>query len=1339
MREDNFLQKFHDLGSADEEKRCRAARGMTVALQGDRLGSEDLSYTIRRLVRGVQSSRQCCRQGFCLALAEVLQAFPHELATVLKLVDQTSELQSGLKATEQKERLLGRLLVYAAVLQAGSLRRRPAAEGGSRDGTPTGEVVSKLGRGLLQVYNARPYMAPVAVSILADTCGDLCQGGHYTQVPEVIAEWKLDEKVGDGEGMASLDGNVCGLVIGLRNAYEDTIRAGVAPSSLKSWPSCVRKDVLQGDALPKVAKNLGKALAALPVGDPVPPLLGAFCAWWVRPYKGRDPVALQERIWPAFEEGLFPDQRSPAALAQGFRGMAELATQLRGAGDHAKVDEVLAGFFQQFQRGWKLLLEAVAWSKAPAYQSALHAHSRLVAVVGGHREGLQPLHPKAHQKRAHKQKQEEAAQRQGLDEAAAATLRDETRLTILEALQSRQEFQKVPGNLQRQWQQALLAPLSPPGVRSRCGSLVASIAKGKGPATRVAAAQLEQLALHSKAPDEVILAVVFLQFTAAFFRPKSQGTSCIFSLRSFKEEVGLPTMPAEDDDVEVPVVQLKEEERADWCSRFWSALGRLSHRTLPEAAQRVVSGEVEPSANEAFSGGEDGPGSLVRSHAYQGCLGDGSYLILRLHQWWDHILSQAPTVLSSPTAKKRKKSQSGCLDYLMDVKEARMALRNRAVESCKSIIELSEGRGGLSFRQKNAICIVPLSMSLALIDKSLDTQENAEKLLTELLNIVDEISRVAKTTSKTRKKLQENLAAIPPVAAELFVAEFPALVREAAKMAWRELGFFASEDTLTGVCGSVCGTPPENEPEEGEEDDEDEVDEPLSATGASRKAAFDSAITALKVRQDSGAGDDEEEDEDVTTLDTAGVLNELLGGEENDELLESFAGSGLQGVATQPKTLTKRQLKLRDKQNDAIQRLREVELMEAFLLKHGGKRPASLDLVQELFSGMVRLMHKAKANQGAEAGVGDKAETEQGKGKHKRKKMQSKADVELRNLEDNLAQRIHKLLQKLLKNICRAGHVQILAGWHSPEQWASKARRMYTLCQTPNVCLHSGPRPLEIGSGIFYFFCAAHQAASQASEDPPAGWALAEELLASLLQEWGGKKDCDSWCQTALKAFAVRTPQLLQKLPWVEAIRSSRKAYTQRMQLAFVATNVLRPHLPGAKQDEVAALLSFADSFAALCAELVASTLGKPAEEGGNSTNQMQKLRREALQALKSALRVRQKSSEVTKIPPEIATTIASAVAGLRDSLPNQRRQGEVYQLCVHILRIVRPQVSNQSSKRQLQAAGERPAKRARGGSEPSGRGRSASASRSPSMRPQASPRLKAASALSSNRQKQRH
>lgn len=671
-----------------------------------------------------------------------------------------------------------------------------------------------------------------------------------------------------------------------------------------------------------------------------------------------------------------------------------------------------------------------------------------------------------------------------------------------------------------------------------------------------------------------------------------------------------------------------------------------------------------------------------------------------------------------------------------------MALRNRAVESCKSITELSEGRGGLSARQKNAICILPMSMSLALIDESLERQRNDQQMLTELLNIVDEISRMAETTSKTKKKLQENLAAIPPVAAEIWVGDFSGPVREAAKMAWRELSLFVSADTLTSVCASVCGTQQENEPEpEEEEDDEDEADEPLSTTGASRKAAFDDAITALKGRQEPGgdkADKDEEEDEDVTTLDTSAVLSELLGGEENDELLESFAGSGLHGVTTQPKNLTKRQQKLRDKQLEFVRRLREVELLEVFLMKHGGKRQVSLDLVQELFSAMVQLMHKAKANHGAEAGAGDKAETEQGKGKQKRKKMQSKADSELRNLEDHLQQRIHKLLQRLLKIICRAGHLQVLACWLSPEQWASKARSMCILGQTPKVCLN-GPRPLEVGSALFYFYCAAHQAASQASEDSPAGWALAEELLASLLQEWGGKKDCDSWCQMALKAFAARTPQLLQKLPWVEAIRSSRKAYAQRMQLAFVATNVLRPHPPGTKQDEVAALVSFADSFAALCAELVASTLGKPAEEGGNPTNQMQKLRREALQALKSALRVRQKSSEVTKISPEIATSIASAVAGLRDSLPNQRRQGEVYQLCVHILRIVRPQVSNQSSKRQLQAAGERPAKRARGGSEPSGRGRSISASRSPSMRPQASPRLKAASALSSNRQKHRH
>eukprot|EP00434_Breviolum_minutum_P030740 symbB.v1.2.027187.t1/scaffold2768.1/size73204/3 len=65
----------------------------------------------------VQSSRQFCRQGFALALAELLHVMPNQLSTVLQLLEKSAELQSGLRANEQKDRLLARTFVYGAIIQ----------------------------------------------------------------------------------------------------------------------------------------------------------------------------------------------------------------------------------------------------------------------------------------------------------------------------------------------------------------------------------------------------------------------------------------------------------------------------------------------------------------------------------------------------------------------------------------------------------------------------------------------------------------------------------------------------------------------------------------------------------------------------------------------------------------------------------------------------------------------------------------------------------------------------------------------------------------------------------------------------------------------------------------------------------------------------------------------------------------------------------------------------------------------------------------------------------------------------------------------------------------------
>jgi hypothetical protein len=50
----------------------------------------ELEYTIRRLVRGLASSRQGARQGFSLALTEVLSEFPEvDIETVMKTMEES--------------------------------------------------------------------------------------------------------------------------------------------------------------------------------------------------------------------------------------------------------------------------------------------------------------------------------------------------------------------------------------------------------------------------------------------------------------------------------------------------------------------------------------------------------------------------------------------------------------------------------------------------------------------------------------------------------------------------------------------------------------------------------------------------------------------------------------------------------------------------------------------------------------------------------------------------------------------------------------------------------------------------------------------------------------------------------------------------------------------------------------------------------------------------------------------------------------------------------------------------------------------------------------------------
>ncbi|KAI5077513.1 hypothetical protein GOP47_0007337 [Adiantum capillus-veneris] len=84
--------------------------------------SPSVQYALRRLVHGVASSRECARQGFAMALASLIEAFPRlKTGSILKLIRKTLEVTSSMKGQEKRDGLLGQLFALGAVIRSGRL------------------------------------------------------------------------------------------------------------------------------------------------------------------------------------------------------------------------------------------------------------------------------------------------------------------------------------------------------------------------------------------------------------------------------------------------------------------------------------------------------------------------------------------------------------------------------------------------------------------------------------------------------------------------------------------------------------------------------------------------------------------------------------------------------------------------------------------------------------------------------------------------------------------------------------------------------------------------------------------------------------------------------------------------------------------------------------------------------------------------------------------------------------------------------------------------------------------------------------------------------------------
>lgn len=131
----SILPLFPLLSSHDAPTRLDASLSLLTTLPlaaGADIPSDDADtpYAIKRLVNGLASSNEASRQGFAVALTELIVRLPTERAhTVLPLVLSTSTPNAGSDSKEERDLLFARLLGLHAIIRSGVLFRTESTNG----------------------------------------------------------------------------------------------------------------------------------------------------------------------------------------------------------------------------------------------------------------------------------------------------------------------------------------------------------------------------------------------------------------------------------------------------------------------------------------------------------------------------------------------------------------------------------------------------------------------------------------------------------------------------------------------------------------------------------------------------------------------------------------------------------------------------------------------------------------------------------------------------------------------------------------------------------------------------------------------------------------------------------------------------------------------------------------------------------------------------------------------------------------------------------------------------------------------------------------------------------
>ncbi|CUV06280.1 unnamed protein product [Cryptosporidium hominis] len=196
MDSPEFLQYFWDLGSFEEKTSASSIEGIVrcldnsvqnsinpkvkdvstksiIILSGINNGRADLEYTLSRLIKGLESQRECVRRGYSACLSIVLDRYKIPVSDVLEglekhyLEGMKKEVKG--KATsgsvgDVRDRIIGLLLGYLAIIKTGFFKKNVSRP-----------YIEQTIENLWMIYGIKMYLQDMICEIIYLILRDCCE------------------------------------------------------------------------------------------------------------------------------------------------------------------------------------------------------------------------------------------------------------------------------------------------------------------------------------------------------------------------------------------------------------------------------------------------------------------------------------------------------------------------------------------------------------------------------------------------------------------------------------------------------------------------------------------------------------------------------------------------------------------------------------------------------------------------------------------------------------------------------------------------------------------------------------------------------------------------------------------------------------------------------------------------------------------------------------------------------------------------------------------------------------------------------------------------------------